>query len=46
LTTLIRPASLHPEVTVEAVAARDKTKAEEFAKEHGIPKVFESYLGR
>ncbi|KAK4453993.1 hypothetical protein QBC34DRAFT_393965 [Podospora aff. communis PSN243] len=40
---LITPASQHPEVTVTAVAARDRAKAEKFAKKHKIPIVFDSY---
>jgi predicted dehydrogenase len=37
---LIWPAKTHPEVVILAVAARDKTKAENFAKKHGIPKAY------
>ncbi|KAH8885998.1 NAD(P)-binding protein [Thozetella sp. PMI_491] len=40
---LILPAKSHPEVIVHAVAARDKTRATTFAKEHGIPVVRDSY---
>lgn len=29
--------------TIVGIAARDKTKAADFAKTHGIPKVFDSY---
>ncbi|KAL5492465.1 hypothetical protein ACEPAI_3912 [Sanghuangporus weigelae] len=42
---LIRPAKSHPEIVVSAVAARDKGKAEAFAKTHGIPKVFSGANG-
>ncbi|KAL5513239.1 hypothetical protein ACEPAH_3637 [Sanghuangporus vaninii] len=42
---LIRPAKSHPEVIVSAVAARDKGKAEAFAKIHGIPKAFSGVNG-
>ena len=42
---LITPAKSHPEVIVQAVAARDRTRAEEFAKKHGIPDVKDSYQG-
>ncbi|EJD42076.1 NAD(P)-binding protein [Auricularia subglabra TFB-10046 SS5] len=40
---LILPARSHPGVVVAAVAARDKSKGEKYAKTHGIPKVFSSY---
>ncbi|KAH8701827.1 putative oxidoreductase [Talaromyces proteolyticus] len=40
---LITPAKSHPEVIVQAVAARDRARAEEFAKKHGIPDVRGSY---
>ncbi|KAK3988688.1 hypothetical protein QBC44DRAFT_292315 [Cladorrhinum sp. PSN332] len=40
---LIIPASNHPEVIVQAVSARDRKRAEEFAKKHGIPDVHDSY---
>jgi predicted dehydrogenase len=43
--TLTIPAKLHPEVIVQAVAARDRTRAEEFAKKHGIPEIKDSYQG-
>lgn len=43
---LIIPAKSHPEVIIHAVAARDKKKAQAFAKKHGIPKVHESYAGK
>ncbi|KAH7322434.1 hypothetical protein B0I35DRAFT_476387 [Stachybotrys elegans] len=41
--TLIIPAKSHPEVIVQAVAARDRAKAEAFAKSHNIPEVKGSY---
>ncbi|KAF2258394.1 putative oxidoreductase [Lojkania enalia] len=41
--TLTIPAKLHPEVIVHAVAARDRKRAEEFAKKNGIPVVRDSY---
>ncbi|EPE33234.1 NAD(P)-binding Rossmann-fold containing protein [Glarea lozoyensis ATCC 20868] len=40
---LIVPAKSHPEVIVQAIAARDRTRAEAFAKKHGIPEVKDSY---
>ncbi len=43
---LIRPAYLHPEVIVHGVAARDRSKAEAYAKKHGIPQVYGSYQGQ
>lgn len=42
---LITPAKSHPEVIVQAVAARDRKKAEAFAKANGIPQVLDSYQG-
>lgn len=42
---LITPAKSHPEVLVQAVAARDRTRAEEFAKKHGIPDIKDTYQG-
>jgi predicted dehydrogenase len=42
---LISPAKSHPEVEVYAIAARDKTRAEAYAKKNGIPMVFGSYQG-
>jgi predicted dehydrogenase len=39
------PALSHPEVIVQAIAARDRTRAEEFAKKNGIPEVKDSYEG-
>lgn len=43
---LINPAKTHPEVKVQAVAARDKHRAVAYANKHGIPQVHESYDGR
>jgi len=40
---LITPASNMDDVTIVAVAARDKAKATKFAKKHGIPTVHTSY---
>ncbi|KAK9240400.1 putative oxidoreductase [Lipomyces kononenkoae] len=41
--SLIIPAKSHPEVIVQAVSARDRKKAEEFAKKYGVPDVRDSY---
>lgn len=43
---LLGPAKSHPEVIVQAVAARNREKAEKFAKANGIPEVKGSYQGR
>jgi predicted dehydrogenase len=40
---LIKPARQVPEVTVAAVAARDRRRADAFARKHGIPRVYDSY---
>ncbi|KAF8863061.1 NAD(P)-binding protein [Acephala macrosclerotiorum] len=40
---LITPAKSHPEVIIQSVAARDREKAEKFAKANGIPQVHGSY---
>jgi predicted dehydrogenase len=40
---LIGPAKSNSEVIIQAVAARDRTRAEAFAKTHGIPEVRDSY---
>ena len=37
---LVVPARSHPEVVIHAVAARDLSKAQGFAKKHGIDKVY------
>lgn len=42
---LVVAAKSHPEVIVQAVAARDRQKAEAFAKSNGIPEVKGSYQG-
>lgn len=42
---LIIPSKSHPEVIIQAVAARDRQKAEAFAKSHGIPEVKDTYQG-
>ena len=42
---LIGPSKSHPEVVIQAVAARDRQKAEAFAKANGIPEVKGSYQG-
>ncbi|WP_067845925.1 Gfo/Idh/MocA family protein [Nocardia lijiangensis] len=41
--SLIAPAKRSPEVVVAAVAARDRSRAEGFARKHGIPQVYDSY---
>lgn len=43
--SLITPALSHPEVIVQAVAARDHDRASAFAKKHNIPDVRTSYDG-
>ncbi|ORY59200.1 uncharacterized protein BCR38DRAFT_460526 [Pseudomassariella vexata] len=40
---VINPAHSHPDIIIAAVAARDKTKAEAFAKKWDIPIVHKSY---
>jgi predicted dehydrogenase len=40
---LIKPARVHPEATVEAIAARDLGRAVEFATKHRIPRVLDGY---
>lgn len=40
---VIIPAKSHPGVIVAAVAARDETRAQAYAKRHGIPHVHASY---
>lgn len=37
---LLIPAKNHPEAVVLAIAARDKARAEAYAKTYGIPKVY------
>ena len=43
---LIAPAKSHPEVIIQAVAARDRAKAKKFAKSNDIPEVSGSYEGK
>lgn len=43
--SLITPAKSHPQVVVQAISARNRQRAEEFAKKHGIPDVRDSYQG-
>lgn len=40
---MITPAKSHPEVILQAISARDRTRAEAFAKKNGIPDVRDSY---
>ncbi|KAK6070454.1 hypothetical protein SCUP234_10134 [Seiridium cupressi] len=40
---IIIASASHPEVVVQAVSARDRSRAEEFAKKHGIPEVRNTY---
>ena len=40
---LINPAKTHPEVLIQCVAARDRKKAEAYARKHQIPEVKDSY---
>ena len=40
---LIRPAASNPEVTVEAIGARDRPRADAYAAKHRIPRVADSY---
>jgi predicted dehydrogenase len=42
---LLKPARRVAEATVIAVAARDRTRAEKFARKHGIPRVHGTYDG-
>lgn len=44
--TLILAAKTHPEVIILAVSARDRKKAEAYAKKYGIPEVKNSYQGK
>lgn len=43
---LFIPAKTHPDVVVQAVAARDQVKAKKYAQDHGIPDVKGSYQGK
>src|SRR5438045_6924367 len=40
---LLKPARSTGAAVVTAVAARDRTKAEAFARKHGVPRVHDSY---
>ncbi|KAL1714208.1 hypothetical protein EV715DRAFT_295380 [Schizophyllum commune] len=40
---LVIPAKSHPEVVLKGVAARDRTRAEAFARTHGVERVYDSY---
>jgi len=42
---LIKPAQAHSEVIIAAVAARDRSRGEAYAKKHDIPIVHSSYEG-
>ncbi|KUL90292.1 hypothetical protein ZTR_01919 [Talaromyces verruculosus] len=41
--SLILPAKTHPEVVIACVAARDRARAEKYAKKHGIEGVHDTY---
>jgi len=41
----MHPAKSHPEVIIQAVAARDRKRAEEYARKHNILQVIDSYDG-
>ncbi|TVY31378.1 D-xylose 1-dehydrogenase (NADP(+)), partial [Lachnellula subtilissima] len=43
---LITPAKSHPDVIIAAVASRDKTRAEAYARKFNIPIAYGSYQGR
>jgi hypothetical protein len=40
---LVKPSRSHPDMTIDAVAARKLDKAQAFAQEWGIPKAYGSY---
>ncbi|TRM56690.1 hypothetical protein BD626DRAFT_517994 [Schizophyllum amplum] len=40
---LVIPAKSHPEVVLKGVAARNRARAEKFAKTHGIERVYDTY---
>jgi predicted dehydrogenase len=42
---LVVPAKSHSEIILQAISARDRTRAEAFAKKHGIPDVRDTYQG-
>lgn len=43
--SLLTPAKSHPEIVIQAVAARDRNRAEEYAEANDIPEVKGSYQG-
>jgi hypothetical protein len=43
---LINPVKLHPDVVIQAVAARNRQKAEAYAKKHNILQAIDSYKGK
>lgn len=43
---LFTPAKSHPEVVIQAIAARDREKAEKYAQSNNIPEVKNSYQGK
>ncbi|KAL2869433.1 Gfo/Idh/MocA family protein [Aspergillus lucknowensis] len=43
VSVVIRPAKTHPEVIIQTIAARDKQRATDYARKHGIPQVHDSY---
>lgn len=43
---LFTPAKSHPEVVIQAISARDRSKAEAYAKSYGIPEVRDTYQGK
>jgi predicted dehydrogenase len=43
--SLFLPAKTHPEVVIACVAARDRARAEKYAKKHGIEGVHDTYQG-
>jgi predicted dehydrogenase len=40
---LVEPCAADPSATIQCVAARDRARAEKFAREHGIPDVHDGY---
>ena len=49
ITAVINTAKSHPEVVVAAVASRDKSKGEKYARKHAIPTVYsgaDGYQGK
>jgi len=40
---LINPARINSQAEVAAVAARDRARAEQYARKHGIPQVYDTY---